>query len=1381
MKSPFKFLDSYTKNDRDIFFGREKEIEELYRRVFDSRIMVVYGMSGTGKSSLIHCGLASKFRDSDWLNVNVRRGENLIKSMAEAVEKASLKKVESDQKGSDDLADTETSVIKRGYFRKAVRNLYLDHYKPIYFIFDQFEELFIFGTREETESFLTIIQSLLSTDLQCKFIFILREEYLGWLSTFENSIAGFFDNRMRIEKMDIGNARSAIEGPCKVHNISIEEGFAENMLQKLCPSNESEIELTYLQVYLDKIFKLASEGIEDERKITFRNSDLDKAGNVYNILGSFLDEQINHLPDPETAITVLKAFVSARGTKKSVNTEEIKEYALTTGKNIDEKTIDDLILSLVNLRILQDKDHAGRNELKHDALAAKIFEKVTLVEKELIEIKQFIETAYENWRKRGVLLSDKDLSYIAPYEDKLYLSEDLKYFITKSKWEFLRVKHRRRNIFITSGIALLIVFACFTVWALIERSQSQKQEAIAKSNYLHATSFDMIERDPTIALRLAESAYNLEQSEENYQSLVDIYSNNEFYGLFCSTNLEDLYYGQVFELAGKNGEVAVAGEGKIQFLDSKGRLLYEWNTDTKFDDFHLSPDQNYILLHGIDDTIRLYDSVHNLILKKCSHDANNQTNYGGSGFLPDSKCFFVGSYSDICIYSVKGDIIAETKPFQNDRTNYYWVPSAFNNHIYYFTFLDNSFYCWDIYNNTEEEVKLNFPEKHDYYYQGSILANDKIAFFTQIDNKIYIFDNQGIKITSWSAGENDFIHRFVRIDDHYFITLNDNSVKIWDYKGNNLKTLFIRNASSTFNNICYDSLTKRVLLSNDKNILFWNLGSPGGELIFRNDGSIYYQNNHIIKETDSGYEVFSPTGSSLWTMNIPNKNNTFWWPSKSLKLTACSDFFKTTADIFDTAGKKVCTIDLVNQAVSSLFFSSDDQLMGTIPLAHPNYLTLWDISGKEIRSMAGQGSGYYNGRFSEDNKYILLSSLDNLLTLWDTSGNQISQFWHPAWINDADISTDGNFIITGCQDGSARLWNSDGKLIDMFRSPEKETTISVKFSPSGSFFIMTDGKNLRLIDLKGNLIQAIAYDWSASGVFFHDNEKELLLGNREGIRKVTLKEPLNTFLKSKDLYDLSTKEKLSYNITSFNDAFKLTKPDELYDAGDYFLTSALQLRDPDMRQKLFNNAERLLTKGSQIDSLPARFYLNLTDLYFKNSLYSDKKYPDEIDDMFKKIYKSENFSELMDAALYYYNNINSMTFSYNFHENAILITDKLIRLYPSIGKYIIRDWVEFPFSLLKWQENKAALDLCILSKECFPENVYVNTYLPLCYLMNDSLDKAKNLYLEWKNKDLPSDLWSEREPKYRDWYKSDLRTLTNVGIKVKHMDEINALLSDTAK
>ncbi len=52
IESPYKFLDSYTEQDRDIFFGRDLEIEEVYKKVFQGQTLFIYGESGTGKSSL---------------------------------------------------------------------------------------------------------------------------------------------------------------------------------------------------------------------------------------------------------------------------------------------------------------------------------------------------------------------------------------------------------------------------------------------------------------------------------------------------------------------------------------------------------------------------------------------------------------------------------------------------------------------------------------------------------------------------------------------------------------------------------------------------------------------------------------------------------------------------------------------------------------------------------------------------------------------------------------------------------------------------------------------------------------------------------------------------------------------------------------------------------------------------------------------------------------------------------------------------------------------------------------------------------------------------------------------------------------------------------
>ncbi|MCK4663666.1 MAG: ATP-binding protein, partial [Bacteroidales bacterium] len=273
MNSPFKFLDSYTKQDKDIFFGREQEIEELYQKVFESKILLVYGISGTGKSSLIDCGLANKFNDSDWLPINIRRGKDINESLITALSKNALtpfKEIPASAgtESTKSMSSPKAMTIKSGVIpekakriseislTKTLKSIYLDHFKPIYLIFDQFEEVFIFGSKEERKEFIKNVKKVIESEVQCKFLFVIREEYLAGITEFEKEIADFFSNRMRVEKMNRQNAKQVIEEPCKVYNIEVEKGFAEELIEKLSPES-TEVELTYLQVYLDKVFRTA--------------------------------------------------------------------------------------------------------------------------------------------------------------------------------------------------------------------------------------------------------------------------------------------------------------------------------------------------------------------------------------------------------------------------------------------------------------------------------------------------------------------------------------------------------------------------------------------------------------------------------------------------------------------------------------------------------------------------------------------------------------------------------------------------------------------------------------------------------------------------------------------------------------------------------------------------------------------------------------------------------------------------------------------------------------------------------------------------------------------------------------------------------------------
>ncbi|MBN2633405.1 MAG: hypothetical protein JXR66_07620 [Bacteroidales bacterium] len=464
-ESPFKFLDSYTREDSDIFFGRDREIEELHARVFESRIMVVYGTSGTGKSSLINCGLANRFDDSDWLPVNVRRRNDINRSLFETLEKFSVTKAPFEK---------ASASADKGYnLEKLLRSLWLDHFKPLFLIFDQFEELFIFGSREERAELMRNVASVINSDLQCRFIFSMREEYLAGVTEFEKEIPSFLSNRIRIEKMTRQNAVQTIEGPCKVCGIEVEPGFAEALLTKLNPDSP-DVELTWLQIYLDRIMKL-------ERQDHGLTKDLlEKAGNVKDILGTFLEEQIACLDDPDKGMAILKSFVSVKGTKNQLTEDELTENSGTFGTDIGKDEVKDYLQKFIKLRILRDKDENGKYELRHDSLASKIYEDITLLEKELMEVRSFVENAFSSYEKRRQLLNEEDLNYIAPYEDKLFLSEKINRFIEDSRQALQRARRRRLNWAVSTVAIIFALLTFFTIWAQNEKRQAEEQRQIAE-------------------------------------------------------------------------------------------------------------------------------------------------------------------------------------------------------------------------------------------------------------------------------------------------------------------------------------------------------------------------------------------------------------------------------------------------------------------------------------------------------------------------------------------------------------------------------------------------------------------------------------------------------------------------------------------------------------------------------------------------------------------------------------------------------------------------------------------------------------------------------------------------------------------------------------
>ncbi|MCP4437445.1 MAG: ATP-binding protein [Aureispira sp.] len=347
--SPFKFLDAYGKEDEEIFFGRKQETEELYDRMFETNLVLLYGASGTGKTSLINCGLANQFESTDWNPIFVRlRGHDMIATLKEELRGHCITKL-----------DQNASVIK------LVNTLYKDYFKPVYIILDQFEELFILTTKDQQKAFFEELYKLLEAHLQCKVLISMREEYIAYLSEYEDIIPTLFDNRLRVEKMNSTNLKEVIIKTTQEYDIQMikPDEVATQIIEKLRDKNH-QIDLANLQVYLDRLYRLDVERRgKTQRKIQFDDNLIKQTGGLEDVMSSFLDEQLDvleqelvktqNVKQKGVPLDILFALVTDNGTKQAVDVAQIKKQ-LKRAKNIESKTIDYCISRFKEMRILRE-------------------------------------------------------------------------------------------------------------------------------------------------------------------------------------------------------------------------------------------------------------------------------------------------------------------------------------------------------------------------------------------------------------------------------------------------------------------------------------------------------------------------------------------------------------------------------------------------------------------------------------------------------------------------------------------------------------------------------------------------------------------------------------------------------------------------------------------------------------------------------------------------------------------------------------------------------------------------------------------------------------------------------------------------------------------
>ena len=381
--------------------------------------------------------MASRFDDSEWYPFLVRRLNNINDSLNKCLDLA--------------LEDVQFDNIP-----DKVKYINEQYYRPVYLIFDQFEELFILGSKEEQLECIANIKAILDANLQCKIILIMREEYIGRIYPYESMVPQLFKHRFRIETLGPAKIKEIIEKSFSSFNVELEvpvEKSLQLILEKLTGEN-NEIALPYLQVYMDILYRheykkhIGDRAVQEQYPIIpVTLQDIEDMGEIDDVLTRFIDEQQNQLftrlkvkyPNLKegTIGEILDSFITDEGTKKPV--EIIREGSLISIPRaddlnlpkIDPAILQEIIESLEASRILRVEDNSV--ELAHDSLALLLERRRSDDQKILAQTRKRVMNGYQEFEDSGTYLNQKQVNAFSHLLPSLNLPQEVIQFIGESE------------------------------------------------------------------------------------------------------------------------------------------------------------------------------------------------------------------------------------------------------------------------------------------------------------------------------------------------------------------------------------------------------------------------------------------------------------------------------------------------------------------------------------------------------------------------------------------------------------------------------------------------------------------------------------------------------------------------------------------------------------------------------------------------------------------------------------------------------------------------------------------------------------------------------------------------------------------------------------
>jgi flagellar basal body-associated protein FliL len=401
----------FIEDERYLFFGRNEDIERLHRQIMVEKLIVLFGKSGLGKSSLLNAGVVPLLKEeNNFLTISMilgfARAENIspaeffINKLSKLIDYNNLLW----QKIAFEFKETWLNASIDECFWFACKSLQLQNpEQPIIFILDQFEEVFTENT-DEINRFAFLLATILhgqtpqniknqvieklKTDktaftkqeinilfepIDIKFVITTRSDKLSLLNRLKNHIPQILQKTYELQPLNINQAKDALLNPANAEGnfispIFIYENEVENKIINYLSSNQTkQIETFQLQLICQFCENIVIKNFDKNQN--FGKVTINELGELSTIFTRHYDTLINEFTDKNQQLTVRRLIEENMIIDN--NRVPLPDKVIISKHNISAE----LLQKLVNNRLLRSEPNTVGGysyEISHDTLVEPI-------------------------------------------------------------------------------------------------------------------------------------------------------------------------------------------------------------------------------------------------------------------------------------------------------------------------------------------------------------------------------------------------------------------------------------------------------------------------------------------------------------------------------------------------------------------------------------------------------------------------------------------------------------------------------------------------------------------------------------------------------------------------------------------------------------------------------------------------------------------------------------------------------------------------------------------------------------------------------------------------------------------------------------------------